>query len=505
LALTRPLNSQLISEFTVPYKGTWRSLAVQQISPDALFDSLNVYLRDGKLKERPALALLNTFIFPSSIIGGAMAVTPNDKILLAIGQSTLHTLKLTDTLWQLDTTATFATNSDSTVDTTFLENSTDYFAVFANQDNILKSWTETGGAITIVDINANPVPKATSVCTTARRIVALTPPHTINWTLTNTIDNWENLAENRIAQTNDIAICIRSLGTLNFVVYKERSIYIGQAQAGSNANAFRINFVQHVEGPASVHSVVSAPLGSKNSHFYMTTNGRIGVFSGTAYVQWIADGLWLFLQDDIDRQFTSKIFGIFHYRLHIVIFYYPRIGDNGEVKGMVIINLPLEGSGVTTPAAFLGLSSRSVSYGFESRFTNQIDNTVLFTADTLKSFTLDEDTDNDDGLTFDCSLQTGIMPTPELGLYQVALEVFLERSDGNGQANLSLVSSHNLSNATGDLDPANFKTLDLNFEPSGEYEGFNTRLRWSGIKLDWVSDSDVRYSGGVIYGQRLSA
>lgn len=505
MALTRPLNSQLLAEFSVPYRGTWRSLAVQQVPPDGLFDSLNVFIRNGKLKDRPALTTLNPFVFLNQVIGGSMAVTPNDKILLAISQSNLHSLKLTDITWQLDTTATFATGTNPTVDTTFLENSTDYYAIFANKSQTLKSWTEIGGAITIVDINGNTVPKATSVCTTARRIVALVPPHTIKWTLTNTIDNWENLAENRIAQTNDVAICIRSLGTLNFVVYKERSIYLGQAQAGSNANAFRVNFVQAVEGPASVHSVVSAPLGSKNSHFYMTTNGRIGVFSGTNYVQWIADGLWLFLQDDIDRAFTSKIFGIFHYRLHIVIFYYPRVGDNGDLKGMVIVNLPLEGSGITTPASFLGISSRAVSYGFESRFENQIDNTVIFTSDTLKSFTLDEDTDNDDGEVFSCSLQTGIIPTPELGLYQVALEVFLERSDGNGQADLSLVSSHNLSNPTGDLDPVNFETLDLNFEPSGEYIGFNTRLRWAGIKLDWLSSSDVRYSGGVVYGNRLSA
>jgi len=237
----------------------------------------------------------------------------------------------------------------------------------------------------------------------------------------------------------------------------------------------------------------------------MTTNGRIGVFSGTAYVQWIADGLWLLLQDDIDRAFTSKIFGIFDYRLHIVIFYYPRIGDNGDLKGMVVINLPLEGSGVTSPAAFLGVSGRAVSYGFESRFANQIDNTVILTSDTLRSFTLDEDTDNDDGQIFSCSIQTGIMPAPELGYYQVALEVFLERADGNGQANLSLVSSHNLANSIGDIDLTNFETLNLNFEPSGEYIGFNTRLRWAGIKLDWLSDSDVRYSGGVIYGNRLSA
>lgn len=504
MALTRPLNSQILAQFTVPYRGTWRSLAVQQVPPDTLFDSLNVFIRNGKLRERPALATLNSFIFPSSVIGGAMAVTPNNKILLAVSRNTLHTLRLTDTSWVLDTTSVFADNDDASVDITFLENSTNYYAILANKSHILKQWTEGGLASPIISVSGS-VPQATSVCTTARRIVALVPPHTLRWTLTNTIDNWENLAENRIAQTNDIGICVRSLGTLNFVVYKERSIYVGQAQAGSNANAFRVNFVQAVEGPASVHSVVSAPLGSKNSHFYMTTNGRIGVFSGTAYVQWIADGLWFFLQDDIDRAFTSKIFGIFDYRLHVVIFYYPRVGDNGDLKGMVIINLPLEASGITSPAAFLGISGRAVSYGFESRLQNQIDNTVIFTSDTLKSFTLDENTDNDDGQVFSCSIQTGIMPTPELSLYHIALEVFLERAASNGVADLLLVSSHNLANSTGNIDPGNVETLDLESEPSGEYIGFNTRLRWAGIKLAWLSSSDVRYSGGVIYGNRLSA
>lgn len=495
MSLVQEAGSTAVAQFTVPYKGTWRGVAANQLTPDALYDSMNVFIREGKLRSRPGLLLLNTTIFDNPIIGGAMAVTPLQKIMLALSQTTLYTLVADAAAWQVDTTTSFAHNNDNTIDITFLETMSQYAAIIANVNYPLKRWINGLGAVAIPT-----APTAKSVCTAASRIIALVEPHTLRWSSTLTYDTWPALATAKIAQTNDNAICVRSLGNLDFVVYKERSVYIAKAQTGSDASAFNIKFLQRVEGPAGVHAVVDVG----GIHFYMTTNGRVGIFDGSTYIKWIADGLWFYLQQDIDTQYASKIVGVFDYRLHTVTFYYPRRFEAGFMTGMLVINLPLDGSGITTYSPFLGVSSKPVSYGYEMRFDKQIDRSLLFTStvNDCQSMISDQQTDNDDGLTFNCSFQTGLSPLPDMKHYQLNIETFVEREDGYGSVTLNAITSDMLETDSG-TESEEAEIVDLNSNPVREYVGFNIPSRFYGLRYSWQSDSKVRYAGATIYGRPL--
>lgn len=503
MSLVREAGAKLIAQFTVPFKGTWKSIAVNQVALDSLYDSNNVFLRRGKLRERPGLTLLNSSFFDAPIIGGAMAVTPTDKVLLALSKSKLYTLKSTDTQWQTDTTVTLAANDNSVIDITFLETASQYVGVIASAGYKLKRWIQGNGVSEIVP-TFGTVPTALSVCTAVRRIIALVAPHTVAWTSTLTYDNWTSLAIAKLAQTNDKAICVKSLSNLAFVVYKERSIYLARAQSGSDAFAFGFSEPIIVEGPAGIHAVINV----NGDHFYMTANGRIATFNGTGYPSWIADGLWLFLQGDIDPAYTSKIFAVFDYRLHVVIFYYARNGDAGAMKGMVFIVLPLEGNTIIEgqpatsyrPSSFLAVSSIACSYGYEMRFNNTIDRSLVFTV-ALQSAILDENNPLDVDTLFNCSFQTGIVGLPDGLHYQLSIEPFIERANGNGSVKVYPVTSDTLENETGTVVTENEQIIDLNVNPVREYVGFNVQSRFFGLKYDWRSDSKVRYAGSNVYGR----
>lgn len=501
MTLVREAGTQPVAQFTVPYRGTWNSVAANQLSPDTLYSSSNVFIREGKLRNRPGLALLNSTVFANRVVGGAMAVTPTDKVLLAVTKDALYTLRQSDSTWNIDTEAAFANLSNMPVDITFMETASQYVAILASEGRQPKAWVQGSGATEIAPVTA-AIPMAKSVCTSARRIVFLVPPHTIKWTKTLTYNDLTTLTVARIAQTNDVGICVRSLSNLAFAVYKERSIYVARAQAGSDATAFAFAEPLIVEGPASVHAVVIIG----GMHMYMTRNGRVAIFDGTRYPQWILDGLWLYLQDDIDPEYAHTMFGVFDYRLHTVTFHYARNGDNGAMYGAVIINVPLSGSGVDSYAGFMCTFSKPVSYGYERRFNNSIDRSVLFThtAGDMQSFNFDEDTLTDDGATFTCSMQTPLIAMPDMNHHQVSMETFLERSNGYGHVDVAAVTSDALENAGGTVDVMNVQRIDLNNNPVREYIGFNVMTRFFGLKYTWTSSSKVRYAGCNVYGRVLS-
>ena len=496
MSIIREAGAVPIVSFTVPYNGTWNSVAANMLTPDTLYNSMNVYIRRGKIQSRPGLVQLNATSFSQAVQGGAMAVTPTDKILLAISQTQLYTLKQSDTTWQLETSPPFAVN-DTPIDICFLETSSIYTALIANSAYRIRSWIQGVGTVEVA-----AAPRAKSVCTAGRRVVALVDPHTIQWTPVLDYTTWPALAIAKVSQTNDVGICVRTIGTLTFVIYKERSIYIARAQAGSDANAFNIQFVQYVEGPAGVQAVVDM----QGTHVYMTKNGRIGIFNGTSQVQWIADGLWLYLQDDIDSRYTYKIYGVFDYRLHTVTFHYPRVTDvNGQMTGMVVINMPLSGSNVQQPAPFLGVSQTPCTYGMEMRFDDRIDRSVVFSYNSSvgRSLLFSDIVKLDDGAVYSCAMQTGLFPLPEMKLQQCSVETFLEKQDGYGSISVYSVTSDALDNETGDIEYVNGSLIDLNNRLVQEYRGFNTPTRFFGLRYEWLSSSTVRYGGATVYGRVL--
>lgn len=505
--LVREPNTQPVGQFVTPYKGTWQSLAANMLGPDQLYNSLNVFIRKGKLRDRPGLRLLNATMFNHDIIGGTMVVTPDKKIMLAFSHDTLYRLERDDATWSVDTEGTFTVDDRYIIDLTFLETGSQFVCIIASEGLPLKQWSDGAGVTEITPAGDDLIPLARSVCTAGSRIVALVGNHTVVWSNILTYNAYGALNYNKKpAETNDAGICVKAIGSLDFVVYKERSIYLAKAQAGSDARAFSMQRVQITEGPASLKGVVDV----NGYHIYMTASGRIGLFDGSSYVRWIADGLWFALQDDIDPLHTDRVIGVFDYRLHIVIFYYPRLIDRpvyeGQpilLTGMVIINVPLEGSGIPDFACFLGRSRKPISHAYEMRFDRSVNRSIFFTTSTnaRQSFMLDETYNRDGDILFDCAIQTGLTPLQDMRHAQVSAEIFLERKDGNGHVNVSCVTSDALENETGLVADMPAEVVNLNFNPVSEYVGFNVPTRFIGLSLTWDSDSTVVYTGAVLYGR----
>jgi hypothetical protein len=402
------------------------------------------------------------------------------------------------TSWQVESVTTIASGNAAQVDITFIETSNQYVGIIANGQTAVRQWTSASG-ITDITATVGTVPVAKSVCTTTSRIVALVSPHTIRWTSIFDITNWSDLNFAKVARTNDKGICIRDLGTKAFVLYKERSLYIGTPRGGSDAAAFGVDLVQECEGPAGLHAMCNAD----GVHYFMTSSGRVGMFDGSSYVQWIADGLWLYLQTDIDPEEAFRIFAVYDYRLHTVTFHYPRNGDNGDVMGLVIVNLPLQAAGIDTHASFLGDLVKPVTFGMEHRFDNRLNKTVLFsnTINNKQSFIFDENTKMDDNVSFNCHIQTGLQATPMSEHMYTSAEVFMERGNGFGSVDIYPVTSNALENKTGNYGVENYETVNLEFNPIEQYFGFAKQTRYVGLRLEWISLSSMRYAGAVIYGR----
>ena len=503
--LQKEPGSEPIVQFTVPYRGTNNSNAINTLSPDTLYSSLNVFIREGKLRNRPGLAMLNSYIFANPILGAALGVTPVEKRILAVDQGNLYELGEFDDTWTLRTSLTFANDNVSPIDIAYIETTSQYIGLIASETFALKQWTISGGASLITPSGGTTVPIAKSVCIAGRRVICLIPPHTIAWSKIYDYTNFPATAIVKVAQTNDAGVCVRSLSNLSFALYKERSIYTARAQAGDDSTAFAFSEPIIVEGPASLRAVVSVA----GTHIYMTKNGRIGLFNGTQYPQWLADGVWLYLQTDIDPLYTDMIFGIYDYRLHTVVFMYPRNGDAGQVKGMVIINLPLEGVDVQQgigAATFLGMTAKPCSAGCEMRFNKQIDRSLLFTATEgdNQSFILDENTNTDDGSPYQCSFQTGLAAVQDARHSWLTAETFLERRNGYGALLIEPVLSDALETKTGSIPYGSGQFLSLETNPVQEYTPFTKTARFCGLKYSWSSINTVRYAGAVVYSKGVS-
>lgn len=505
MALIQEPGSSPIAQYTTPFRGTWNSAAVHAIPEDALYDSLNVFIRKGKLRQRPGLDLYTTTIFPSRVIGGDLAVTPDEERLVVYTKDECYEKGEADSTFNLTDTKTFADSDSSIIDVVFTQVVSGYFGLVANVGYKLKAWNSLTHLTDEIVPSLGTTPFAKSVCISARRVVTLVHPHTLIWSKTNTIDQFDPLGFARISQTNDVGICVKSISNLSFVAYKERSIYPARAQAGNEDTAFSFGEPIRVEGPAGIKAVVDVG----GQHCYMTRNGRIALFDGIRYPQWISDGLWLFLQQDIDPTYASSITGVFDYRLHTLTFYYPRMGGEGQLTGMVIINFPYAGdpsNQIAFPICFKGESGIPISHACEVRFSNIIDRSLLFSSTNLdcQSFISNEETNDDDGVNFNCSFQLPMKGTERGMIADVSIETMVERGFDYGSLKVQPVIGNGLESEDGIIPDMVEKYVDLTGNPLNDrILAFNTPCRFFGLKYSWRSDSKVRYSGAIVYSRGI--
>lgn len=493
-------SSEPVAQFSVPLRGTISNTAVNNVPADALYLSNNVFLRKGKLRNRPGLVRYTETTFDNPVLVSAMAVTPLSKIILSITRTTAYELGENDANWSNIGTATYAINDFSVIDLAFIEVASTYVGIIVSEGLPIRAWNSVLHTANIVPF-VGITPTAKSVCIAGRRAIYLESPHTVRWSQVFQYNSVTADSYNKLAQTNDAGICVRSITARSFVVYKERSIYTVSSQAGNDESAFNFSEPIEVEGPASIHSVVKTPMG----HVYITRSGRIALFDGGSYPQWIADGLWLQLQHEINPEYAYLIHGVYDYRLHTVAFFYPKVGTTG-LKGMVLINLPFEGIDIQDqqpgPASFTGECSASVSASCEVRFNRVIDQSLLFAPSGMfnVAYTFDELASNDAGTVFPCSFQTGLQGMPAGKPAFMTAETFVERQKGYGVLNIEPVVADGLESENGTVVDNSSWPVNLEMNPVTEHHAFGIQKRFFGLRYSWQSDSTVRYAGAACYG-----
>jgi hypothetical protein len=462
---------------------------------------MNVFIRRGKVRGRPGLSSVNETIFDAPVLGGMLAVSPQDKRLVVLTRLSTYELGEYDSAWVQVNTGPFASADTAIIDTAGMETSDIYAVLVASEGFTLHAWNSLLHTTNVItpQSGSDSIPLAKSVCVAVRRVVVLVPPHTVRWSRVFQIDYFPPNAYNKVAQTNDMGICVKLLTNTSFVLYKERSIYVARAREGDDDTAFTFSDPIYVDGPAGIKAVVNIA----GLHIFMTKNGRIAQFSGDSYPRWIADGLWLFLQDDIDPLYAYLTTGVYDHRLHTVTFYYPRKGDGGALKAMVIICLPLEGVDLQqqpVPATFKGYSAIPVTHGLESRFNQTIARSMVFSGGpNPQSYYGDESANTDDGQYYDCMMVHGLTAMPDARHTKVSFETFVERQQGYGVLSAEPVMSDTLESQDGTTPDGKLEYIDLETNPVQSIKAFNVSTRFFGLKYTWRSDSTVRYSGSVIY------
>lgn len=505
-------SARLLKSYIPPFKGTWKTLPAHLLPDDVIQDSLNVTLLSGKLRSRLGLVRYSNIIFPNPVIGSFQFIDVNNtKLPLASTATQLYQYIPSD--WTNITGSVVLNSLAKQVRMTSIQAATSVYLLYCNGLDELKYKQDSGNLQDItpyVDPDTGPssLPIFTDICTSFSRIVGFTPPYTVAWcaSLNDTylnFTNWPALNQVILSDTEDSIVALGSLGTLGLAIYKEGNIFVGFAQQGTDASAFRFEHRGSYPGPAGVQAVVSA-LGG---HVYMTNTGRIAFFDGTQH-QWVADGLWPFLQDDIDVEYSKNIFGVYNYKTSEIYFWYPKVGDSGLLKGMVILNAPYPTAGVVTPSYFLGSTDFTCTNGLSTPLFN--DSVDPFVFGNSRVFSLDKNTYTDDSQSFSCSFTTGIFkpPQPELpkgstqllsDIYRPIFELYLTRDSFRGTANLSSITSNNLE--TDGESSSNSEIIDLTSINVNEFVGFNETGSFIGLKLEWDSESKVEYKGCDVYGR----
>jgi len=510
-------NADHLKTYLPPFKGTWKTLPEHLIPDDAVQESMNVSLLGGKLRSRCGLEMYNSATFDAPISGSFMFVgVSNIKYPVASSKSKVY--KYLGSWQEIPVFGTTLVGLDtSQVRMTSIQQGSIVYLIYTNGVQPLLVSEELVSLVTIPPYITTPIsiiPILKDLCTSFDRIVGIQPPYTVTWCdVVNSnylgFTNWPSLNQAILSQTEDSLVAIRNLGTLGIAVYKEGNIFLGIAQQGPNSQAFRFEHRGEYEGPAGVQSIVNV----NGVHVYMTSTGRVGYFDGTQH-DWICDGIWPFLQDDLDTVYASKIHGSYNYRTSELYFWYPKLGDNGILRGMLIINWPYKLAGIQSYSYFLGYSSFEITNSLTVRLFNATTSPLAFSkeSDIYRTYALKHTHYFDNAVPFQCSFKTGVFKPivqestqqrtrDTSDIYRPILELYSTRDSTRKTVQLSAVLSQSLEDTGTSTSP---EIIDLTSVQPNEYIGFNETGSFIGIEASWSSDSKFEYKGCDIYGRRTA-
>jgi hypothetical protein len=493
--------------WSVPTRGVLRNLPIYLLPPDALHDSLNVLVRDGALQVRPGMAQISTTSLGSRPMGAYTTAAfalggfqsdafQNDAFQVGSDISAIVVVGTTRKIWYLsagvfrDITDTPLTGgATSHVRMTSLQIGGTLWTLITNGVDTPRKWDGLSAQVQLV--SGGP-PLFTDVATIADRVVGIVPPYKIQWGQALSLDTWPSINVRLLADTPDSLVAIRNLGTMGGVVYKARSIWSIQPLGTTDASFFRIDLRALVPGPVSPAALVEAD----GAHYYMTSKGRIGMYDGAGH-RWVADGAWGVVRKDLDPGTMVRAFGVYESLFREVWFFYPRQGDNGELRGGVVVCLPRPEEGIEQHIAFPFRMGAFVSAGTDLRLSDE--GAMLLTAQSALAFSLSDAAPTDEGgAPISGYWQTGLVPAPEGIEHRIeGIETFAERGPGYGTLTVLPVYSYILDTPSGTQGPG--ATVDLSQStPVYDTKGVDARGRFLGVRYSFPASLTLRWRGAVL-------
>jgi hypothetical protein len=493
--------SSLLRAYRLPAEGVNVALPAHLIGEAALRQGHNVWLHTGALRSRPGLhsdaSQGGYAALGAGLAIGSILYVNRANVKTPVVATTSGIAMLTATGWQ--PLHSHSAQRSHPIRFTTLENNRQVSLLAASADIGLLHRPE-GAAFTSVALPSGLAQSAiVDIATVATRVVIAQPPYTIAWSNSLAPTVFQDTSSFVLADTTDRLVAIKPLGILGFAIYKEGSIYLGVAQSGADAFAFKPEFYGESEGPCCASAIASV----NNMHIYMTPSGRIGLFTGTQQT-FLADGLWPFLQDDLDKQFLTHVNACFDYQLNTVFIFYPRKGDSGACHGLVTLSLPYPTAGIQSYAAFTGTTHLDVSNTLSVSLFAATQQPFVFAATQSPAqqqvLRLDKAHSADMTLPFACTLQPGLTGAPQAVIHKSSLELQAQRGDAHGVVSVFQVFSHLLETPDGILDDKD-TLLDLTIVTPSQFLGFSIAATYLGFLIEWMSDQAFFYYGCDLYGR----
>jgi hypothetical protein len=374
------------------------------------------------------------------------------------------------------------------------ENTERVFVYHTNGVDPARKWNGVTNTFTAVECDP---PFFTDVTTAFDRIVGIIPPYKVRWGEQLSLSQWPELNARNISDTPDPVVAIRNLGTMNLIVYKEKSIWAGGARGGSSAQAFSFEIRGFFDGPANPAALSEVD----NVHYYMTKRGRIGAYDGRTH-RWLGDGIWPLVKTNLDTSKANLITSFYDPRNHEIVFNYPMTTDEIPCQGIAILTLPRAQHGVSNFGCWFGQWTQPVSWGGDI-FGGGVNNIAVFVAsEGDEEFTLLTPATGDLTIPFNCSFQSGLVPTPNSDIMRPELETFVTRGAQLGTLTVNIRSAYILDSAAG-TQSAN-QTITLSTTEPVEKKAFSaTRGRFFGYEYRWTTGSTVEWKGALLRGRKV--
>ena len=533
-------SEKVLTTFPVPYKGVLRGTSEVELPRDALWTGQNLHFFEGELRQRQSWNLLRqaTVAAPLKFANQGDITTlftghragSRRKLLFTGGRGGVRALQgAAPAGWV--TLVTWASAGESFEPTRFTEIATDTplstKVIYTNGRNTPRYVTiPSTGAAFGADVVMTGAPFWKDVCVASDRVLGITDTE-VSWGEALRLDVWPALNVKSLAETLDLCIAIRPLGTLNVGIWKEHTLWLGQARGGSSAGYFSWRLLKVVDGPATPNAICAD---SKGNGYWMTRTGRI-VMMGEGYkITYPGDGVWSTVRGELPVLNDNRL------TMHAT--YVP---DNDEVWFFYMHEGAVDGCGGTAriqravilcnpstkPAAFVatfpgaaGLMNISASgvigeTTFSGGSAQYHDEAVivyeLAAANAAAVLALPRELQSTGDDTFTALMQTGLQQAPGQDSHRLeSVEYFLRRGaavhPGTATMTMRPLSSYVLDVQAGTVG-ASVSMTGLNDAaiPIKAITGADDiRGRFFGFRLEGANiNSAFRYLGAVLRGRRL--